>query len=231
MKRTLLFGIAIILMVFGGVGVAQTTRPDDSTYLAPGFSMRPSGGIDIGSIYAEVVQFGTDWKETEQHDVFKPDTGVGSGTITIAGAFPAPSGAFRLTEVISRGDGSLHGIKYEADMKSDTGVQCNELSVAFTLPVSAVGGKQIVIDGQPLLMPMEAAKKGESHLLTKKSVKEIEIPTPTGTLTITGNFNILVQDDREWGDQRYALRAFFSPGEGAIKQSKIEMKMAWKAAN
>jgi hypothetical protein len=227
MKQILWVAGAAVLLFLGGIGWAQTTQPGDSVDLAPGFKMRSSGGIDVGQLYAEVVQFGTDWKEIEEHDVFKPEVSSPDGnTHVVTGEFVTPSGTFHLTEHIAAGDGGIH---FSADVSSEKDIACNELSVALTLPVAAVGGKQIFIDGQALAMPMEPAKKGESHLLEKENVQKIEIPTPDGTLTITGNFAALVQDDREWGDQRYAARLQFSPSKGNIKESKIELKMEWKA--
>jgi hypothetical protein len=218
----------LILSVFAGLAPAQQTQPSDAVDLAPGFKMRPSGGIDIGDIYAEVVQFGADWKETEEHDVFNPSVATpDANSHVVTGVFTCPAGPLNLTEHISPIDG---GIGFSADVSSATGLQCNELSVAFTLPVATVGGKQILIDDQPLTMPLEPAKKGEAHLFDKENVHQIAIPTPAGTLTLTGNFTVLVQDDREWGDKRYALRVQFSPGLGVIKESKIEMQMKWKPA-
>jgi hypothetical protein len=230
MAHSTLMAAGLTLLVFIGGAVGQETQPSDAVDLAPGFKMRSSGGIDIGSLYAEVVQFGTDWKETEEHDVFKPDISAPDANSHVAtGDFATPSGTFNLTEHVATIDG---GISFSAEMKSDKEVQTNELSFGFQLPVASVGGKQIVIDGQPLTMPMEAAKKGEAHLFgsIKDRVQEIDIPTPTGTLTLTGNFTILVQDDREWGDARYALRLQFMPGSGAVTESKIDLQMKWAPA-
>jgi len=223
MKQGILIFSAITLLLSIPIGWTQQTQPSDSVDLAPGFRMRPTGGIDIGDIYAEVVQFGTDWKETEEHDVFKPNISTPDlSSHVVTGVFTSPSGSFNLTEHLTAIDG---GIDFSATVKSEMDLPTNELSVAFTLPVSMVGGKQITVDGQPLTMPLEPAKKGEAHLFEKENVRQIDIPTPAGALTLTGNFSVLVQDDREWGDKRYALRARFSPGAGAIKESKIEIQM------
>jgi hypothetical protein len=228
MTRSMLIAAMLTLSVFAGGAPGQQTQPSDAVDLAPGFTMRPTGGIDIGGIYAEVVQFGADWKETEEHDVFNPSVSMPDANSHVAtGVFTCPAGPLNLTEHISAIDG---GISFSAVISAATELQCNELSVAFALPVATVGGKQILIDGQPLTMPLEPAKKGEAHLFDKENVRQIDIPTSAGTLTITGDFTVLVQDDREWGDKRYALRAQFSPGLGAIKESKIEMQMKWKAA-
>ena len=60
------------------------------------------------------------------------------------------------------------------------------MSMAFSLPVAIFGGKQITIDGQPLAMPQQPAQKGQPQIMEKKGVREIDLPTPAGTLAISG---------------------------------------------
>jgi hypothetical protein len=228
MKRAFLIVIAVFLLPFSTGAIAQTTQPANSVDLASGFKLRPTGGIDIGDIYAEVVYFDADWQETEEHDVFQPQIQSPDAKSHVAtGAFAVPKGSFTLTEHITAIDG---GIRFTADVAADKEIQCNELSLALNLPVSLVGGKKITVDGEAVNMPMEPAKQGEAHIFDKEGAKQIDIPTATGTLTLSGNFSILIQDDREWGDARYGLRLQFSPGSGPIKASKIEVKMTSKTA-
>ena len=225
MKQGIVVVCAMVFLLSVPTGRAQQTQPSDSINLANGFTMRPTGGIDVGELYAEVVEFGTDWKETEEHDVFNPDvTTPDTNTHVATGDFKTPGGTFTLTEHITAIDG---GISFTADVKSDTEIQANELSLGIQLPVTAVGGKQITIDGEAVTMPMEPAKKGAAQFFDKEDAHEIDIPTPTGTLTVTGKFTMIVQDDREWGDNRYAVRMQFTPGTGAIKESKIDVQMKW----
>lgn len=219
---------AVTLLASVSLCHGQSTQPNDAVDLAPGFSMRSTGGIDVGGIYCEVVQFGSDWKETEEHDVFNPTmSSPDANTHVASGAFATPSGSFNLTEKVSTADGGIH---FAANLSSDKEVQCNELSMAFNLPVALVGGKEVTVDGEQVTLPMEPAKKGEAHLYDKEIAHQIDIPTAAGTLTITGEFQVLLQDDREWGDPRYGLRLQFSPGDGGIKDSKFEMGMKWVPA-
>jgi|SRR5580700_4221030 hypothetical protein len=224
-----LVGLILILIA---TAWAQQAPPADDVDIAPGFKLRTTGGLDIGGIYAEVVQFDPDWTETEQHDIFHPDKAAGSttqpGVFNLTGKFPLKSNSFTLAERISPIDG---GIDYSATMRADKDlISTNELSVALSLPVAIFGGKQITVDQQAVDMPMAAAPKGEPHIFDSQDVHEIDLHTASGTLVITGDFDILVQDDREWGDQRYGLRIHFSPSDGDIKQSTIELKMKWKPA-
>jgi hypothetical protein len=224
-------GIILLMLAAGTSGLAQT-QPSDDTDLATGFKLRTTGGVDIGdSIYAEVVQFDENWKEVEEHDIYHPDVEAPTSQPSsklLTGDFPVSSGTFKLTEQIDPTDSGIH---FTATMANDKGLATNEMSVALNLPVSVFGGKQIMVDGEAVPMPAAPAPKGDPHIFDKEDAKQIDLPTPSGTLTIIGdNMSILVQDDREWGDQRYGLRIHFTPGDGQITSSKIDLQMKWKAA-
>jgi hypothetical protein len=227
MKRgsALLPGIALLILTAAGCANTHLTK---NVLLTPGFSLRPTGGIDIGGLYLEVVHFNPSWTDTEEHDIFKPTvqrpTAADPHLYILTGPFPTPGGTFTLTERINAVDGQ---VGFAAEMTSDKPIATNELSIAFNLPVQTFGAKQITIDQQPITMPTAPATKDQPTILEQPSVHKIELPTPDGTLQITGDLNILVQDDRPWGDQRYALRLHFSPDKGQITQSKIAFEMKW----
>ena len=224
--------VALIILLFVTPARPQQAAPSGDLDIAPGFKLRPSGGLDIGPIYAEIVHFDPDWTDTEQHDVYHPEKFPASttqpGAITLTGKFPLKSDYFTLTERIVPAD---NGIDYSAIMSADKNlITTNELSLAFSLPVATFGGKQITIDHQPQDLPLAPAAKDGARLFEKEDANEIDLPISGGTLVITGDFDILLQDDRQWGDQRYALRIHFTPGDGDIKQSTIDLKMKWKTA-
>jgi hypothetical protein len=206
------------------------TQPSDDTDLASGFKIRTTGGLDISNMYMEVVQFDANWKETEEHDIFKPaaqTTADQPNAKVLTGDFPTPGGTFQLTERLEPNDSGVH---FSAVMSSDKEIQTNEMSVAFNLPSAIFADKPIVIDGMELNMPAAPATKGHPQIVVKQDAREVDLPTPSGILIITGHLNVQVQDDREWGDPRYALRLHFSPSDGHIKQSKIDLQFQWKPA-
>lgn len=225
---------ASIVLMFTAVALAQDTQPSPAIDIAPGINITDMGMMHIGPMTAEVYQFDDKWLIAEQHDIFKPDAASPASTQpsshVISGVFvrPAPATPFNLTERLdTAADGS---VTFSATVTSDTEMPTNELSVAFSLPTSVFAGKQITLDNQPFTFPPDPAKKGEAALIANPSVQEIDVPSPTGTLVITGNINVAIQDDRQWGDQRYAMRLHFSPDSGPIKESKIQFQMAWKPA-
>jgi len=230
MKHGCKIACGLIVIILSATSWAQQ-QPSDAVEVAPGFKLGANGAIEIGDISAEVGHFDGDWTVSEQHDVFKasapnpPATQPSSHVVT--GVFVSASGPFNLTD---RMEAAGDGVHFSADMASDKPVETNELHMSFSLPVKSVGGKKAMIDGEPTLLPSEPAKQGEAQLISKDNVHKIEIPTATGTLIITGNLNMLLQDDREWNDDRFSLRLNFSPASGQIKESKIEFQMEWKPA-
>jgi len=223
MKHGYTTAAGMILLLAGAVASGQALG--GSTEIVSGFSVRPNGILDIGDITAEVYHFNAAWTITEQHDVFKPEDqspATQPSVRVLSGAFPTASGPSTLTETFAPAD---TGISYTATLSSDKPLDTNELSVSFSLPVKSFAGKQIVVDGTPVALPTDPAKKGEPRILDKDGAQKIELPTAAGTLAITGNFSFLLQDDREYGDQRYALRLHFTPGDGQITQSKIEFQI------
>jgi hypothetical protein len=231
MKHGYKLACGIILLMLGAGALAQT-QPSDDTDLAPGIKLRTTGGIDIGDdMYAEIVHFDDNWKETDEHDAFQPTAqppATQPSSKLLTGDFVTPGGTFKLTEQIDSNDTGIH---FTATMASDKELATKELCVALDLPVATFGGKQITVDQQAVSLPADPPAKGSSQLLGKDDAKEIDCPTPAGTLTITGDdLNVFVQDNREWGDQRYGVRIRFTPANGQITSSKIDLQMTWKPA-
>lgn len=232
MKHTRKFAPAALLLILTALAPAQTQPAADSIDLIPGITLRPDGVIDIGDAFAEVNYYDIKWTIAQQHDRFEPAAPQTNAPTTdpgvhlITGVLTTAQGPANLTERVSVNDGAVN---YSATLNSDKELATNELSVAFILPTKSFAGKQVLIDQQPLTLPEAPAAKGQAEFTNKDAAKEIELPTPNGTLLITGNFKVLVQDDREWGDPRYSMRLYFTPGSGQIKQSQIDLQLKWKA--
>jgi hypothetical protein len=221
----------IVLMVLGAIASAQTAQPSASVEISPGFKLRPVGVIDIGDAFAEVNYYDAKWTIAQQHDKFVPGEAAPAtqpSVHEISGVLTTAAGPAKYSERVEAIEG---GIKYSAVFSSEKPLDTNELSMAFILPLDTFGGKQIVVDAQPQKLSKDAPAKGLAMILQKDDAQEVDVPTPRGTLAITGDFKFLIQDDREWGDPRYSMRLFFTPGSGQIKESKIELMMKWKPAN
>lgn len=227
--RLAIAAVAVVsLSVTAPVGSGQ--EPVGARVIAPGFSVRPDGVLDIGPLYAEVNHYDASWALAQQHDRFRRDPTPpppaarrgAARTEVIGGVLTTARGPARLVERVERAAGGIH---YSAVFTSAKPVPTNELAMAFLLPLSAFGGKTIRVDGQALVLPAAPRPKGQAHILTRNDVREVVLPMPTGALIVTGHFNFLVQDDREWGDARYSMRLHFSPASGPISTSRIDLRM------
>jgi hypothetical protein len=231
MRRAIVFGLGLLLSFAASAARAQDAG--DAVDIAPGFKLSPTGQLVIGPITAEIAHFDTSWSVTEQHDAFEPSPAVGVAPTTqptthiINGTFTTAAGPFHLTEHV---DVIKDGLAFSAEVKSDKEVPTNALYVGLTLPTDSFSGKQLNVDGEAVALPAAPAKPGNSGLFDRDDIQKIELSLPGGTLTITGDLNIHVQDDREWDNQQYSLRLQFSPASGQLKQSKIEFQMHWKPA-
>jgi hypothetical protein len=218
---------AVVLLIVGAGGCAQT-RPSDAFEIAPGFSMRQNGVIDIGDVYLEVNYYDSKWTIAQQHDRFalaENADKAADGAHVISGVLTTAAGPANFTEHVKA---STNGVNYAATFASEKALETNELSMAFILPLASFGGKEILFDQTAVGLSKTAPAKGAAKFFEKDGIHRIELPTESGKLIITGNFYVLLQDDREWGDPRYSLRLYFTPGSGEVTQSKIELQMEMK---
>jgi hypothetical protein len=228
MKYGCKIAYGIIILVLSATVFAQDQQTD-AVDVAPGFKLGSNGAILIGEFSAEIGHFDGSWTISEQHDAFKPadknPPATQPSSHIISGVYTSAAGLFNLTEQM---DATGDGVHFLAHMTSDKEVDTNELYLSLSLPVKSFGGKRVMVDDQPTLLPSDPSKPGSAMLIAKDGVQKIEIPMPTGTLTIAGNLGLLLQDDREWDNDRYSLRLNFSPASGQLKDSKIEFQMNWK---
>ncbi|HEX8324908.1 MAG TPA: hypothetical protein VF595_13465 [Tepidisphaeraceae bacterium] len=223
MRRTT---FAALLLMTVAPALAQT-RPAEKTPISGEFTMRPTGVIDLGDVYIEVNYYDAKWVIAQQHDRFAPTTApmITASQMTIPGILTTPAGPAKYTQSITA---QPDGLNLSAEFVSDKPLDTNELSMTFILPVATFGGREMKIDGVAQPLPLTPATKGMPRIFDKDAVREIEVPTPQGTLVVSGQFKLLLNDDREWNDPRYSLRLYFTPGSGAITRSAVDLKLRLK---
>jgi hypothetical protein len=217
------------LVLVGATGAQQP-----HVQVAPGFQLRPDAVLEIGAVTAEVLYYDNAWLVTQQHDRFEPDSWTwspaGGGregsraarTRVVAGRLRTAHGPVALEERFQPVSG---GIRYLATLTAVRPLPTNELSLAFYLPLDQFAGKQLRVDGLAVSLPAAPRARGRAVIFSRSDAGVVELPMPTGTLVVTGRLRVLVQDDREWGDRRFALRLLFTPGSGSIRQSGIDLRL------
>lgn len=213
-------GLAVSL----ALASAASAQSTESTTMANGIQARPNGVVDVGVVTVEVTHFNTEWAINEQHDPkqFVPagDPQVSEGLFVLEGDLqtaPAPLHFVQRVETLDDG-----GVSYHATIHGDQPVETNVLAIAVTLLIPPYQGQTITIDGEPFQLPNEPAE--EAMLTTGQQVERIEVPVEGGTLVITGDLTLVIQDNRQW-DPEYVLRLYFDPAEGPITDSAIDFQM------
>lgn len=229
MQRT--SSLAAGLAIYAAIATLATAQqpPETKREIAPGFLLRPGGVIDIGDVYVEVNYYDAKWTIAQQHDRFAPSPATqpaaDAGASVISGTLTTTGGPATYTQRVSP---TADGVHLTASFVSDKPLETNELSMTFILPLASFGGKEMKVDGAAVPLPLTPAKKGEARIYGNEQVSTLELPTPKGTLVVTGKFKLLLNDDREWNDPRYSLRLSFTPGSGAITRSDIDLNLALK---
>ena len=228
--RITTLGGMVCLMLAAVVWSQDAAMPDDSD-VSTGIQLRSNGQLAIGPITAEIAHYADDWSETMQHDAYTPKASPATqpGAFVLDGPFALSSDTFNLTERITPDNGGIH---YVASVTSDKAVDTKELSLQLQLSTDDFGGKQVTIDQDEVKLPTDAQPKGQAQLAAKNGVHEIDIPVSNGTLMISssGGMDIYLQDNREWDDDHFGLRIHFSPVDGQIKSSALDLEMKVKPA-
>lgn len=95
-----------------------------------------------------------------------------------------------------------------------------DLGYTFGLPAETFAGKELLIDGVPLLLPPRYSKL---HLKTG-SVKSVTIPLEHGKLTISGNFKLKIQDMRKWNASFFNIY-FHIPFQPPFREAEFEFDL------
>jgi hypothetical protein len=224
--------IPVCVMLCGAlfcIAAFGDNQPASGDNTASEIKMNLVGALSAGGLSAEVGHFDDKWSLTQQHDAFQPSENAPPATQPssqiVSGKFATSAGVFTLTEQMDKTD---DGAKFSASVNSDKAIPTNQLYVSFALPSAAFGGKSIKIDDQDVALSAQPAQKGQAQIFASDSAKEISIPTAKGTLTISGDLYVYLQDDREWDDNRFSLRLMFWPNTGDIQNAKIEFSMKMK---
>ena len=174
------------------------------------FEFNSNGSFTLDGLAFEVVHFTPDWKRSSQSQT-KPGHGFpksGGGSWQSAVVMPAKNATLPFevsTELKNREAGEL-GVSYE--VKHPEGVATQEVSLQITLPLTVARGRSFELDGQTHEFPEEF---GETFLMRggKVARHSLTLPSESGTLTLSGVFGVLIQDQRTWDGDAYTVRLRF----------------------
>ena len=114
-------------------------------------------------------------------------------------------------------DGGL--FRYQARVSFSGPAELASLSLETRLPVAKYAGITLKIDGKPLMLPREMQK----GFLCRKRVAALEIPGRNGSVSLRGDFELHIQDDRVYNQPNYTIRIRLTPGYGKITSASLAL--------
>lgn len=113
------------------------------------------------------------------------------------------------------------GFRYQADVSFSEPAKFASLSLETRLPVSRYAGTSLKINGKPFELPLKVSKT-----IHRKRASVLEIPGKDGkAITFRGDFEIHIQDNRQYKLQNYTIRIRLNPGFGEITNASLDLKI------
>jgi len=107
-------------------------------------------------------------------------------------------------------------VVYSANFKADPPVETATLAMVMTL--AAEESHSITVDGQKIELPAEFK---EVKIVEGKKVSSFAFESDGRTITLEGDFTLLVQDDRKWNLKHFLVRIMTNPGNGKISNAAL----------
>jgi hypothetical protein len=114
------------------------------------------------------------------------------------------------------------GYQITSEVANPTGVECKMLAYQGTLNTYDFAGDSILLDGKPIVLPVEYSGKDTVAIQYAYSVS---VPTSAGDLVFKGGFDVLIVDARKYNDTKFFVRLMYNPSKGPITSSKFEAKV------
>ena len=113
------------------------------------------------------------------------------------------------------------GFSYQAEVSFSESAKFASLSLETRLPVSRYAGTSLKINGKPFELPLEVSKT-----IHRKRASVLEIPGKDGkAITFRGDFELHIQDNRQYKLQNYTIRIRLNPGFGEITNASLDLKI------
>ncbi len=213
--------LAALLCGSADLSAAETKLPDS-------FKIRPDGSFIAEDISFGITHYSDKWvpsmqsKHTVKSDAKNPLITNSSWTLNGKFQFASGKGA-DITETITAL--SSESINYSAKISSDEEIPTNELAFKISIGTDKYAGKNISIDGKTIPLPA-IFENDKMTIFSSKTVKNISIPVSNGKLSLDGEFQLMIQDDRKFKGESFSIRIKFNPASGAIKESSFSAKIS-----
>ena len=121
------------------------------------------------------------------------------------------------TTISATADGN-GGIAYSARFKAATPVETATLALVMIMPV---GEPYVLVDGKKVVLP----EKFEKLHVFNDRIHSLQFGSDGNTVTVEGDFTLLIQDDRQWDNQIYVFRLCPIPSSGKISSTAVDLRI------
>ncbi|AHF90103.1 hypothetical protein OPIT5_07565 [Opitutaceae bacterium TAV5] len=223
-----LLPLAIALgLAFSPAVPVHAQGPSAPAFPVAGLNLRPNGVFLFDGVEAVAGHFDRGWVNRIDQSQLRvapgfPKRAAGTwqvrGTLAVKDA-PVP---LTLTQRLGRIDARAFSAAYEVACEAKSGLPTSEVFLQFGIPLSIGAGKSVLIDGVAHPLPVAF---GQSHIFgdRQRIPRTLILPAATGTITITGTFSLLMQDQRQWKRDAYAVRINFPVTDEVLTRSALEV--------
>ena len=179
------------------------------------FNFSADGSFKVGNARFQVMTYDANWSPVTNSNWSQRQEKRDDGSRTVSAKLKV--GGTTGDVNVSIKTLAADQFRYSAEIDFPEKVKINGNFGALLIPAT---GTEIRVDGKTVKLP----EKFKDVTVFRDKCSKVEVPLAAGLeLTVTGKLSLQVQDNRKFDNQTFALRFCFSPTQGEIKNSSLEL--------
>ena len=178
-----------------------------------------NGNLQIGKLALRWSCYSLVWSDAVLgYDSFKAAPGFpryNSGEFETAGTW----NGFRFT--VTAAAVKEDTLTYSARFKANPPVETRTLALVMNLPADTPA-PGVLVDGRKIELP---ATFERIQLFGSRKVHCLQFELDGRTVTIEGDFTLLIQDDRKWRNNHFVFRLGADPVSGTLKEASLDLRL------
>lgn len=213
-------------------------EPDPGKFTVPevrDFRMNASGVFRVDGLGFEVIHFDDNWKKTLQKDLARvegyPRLDASANTWETRGTLaPGSTATLHLAQALTPLSPASFRAVWEASVDAPGGIPTREVSLQCDIPISRYLDRTFTLDGSDYRLPATLDK--QNIFAAPTGGHTLTLPTAGGSIVITGNYSVVLQDNRKWSTaaRTCTLRIRFSPQRSPLKKATLDVTFRYEPA-
>lgn len=174
------------------------------------------GNLQIGKLELNWTTYASDWSATTlKSSTFQGETNYprfSAGQFETAGKW----NGFNLHVASSA---TADTLQYSARFKADPPVESRTLALVMNLPADTPS-PGVLVDGKAVHLPKVFER---IQLFGSRKIRTLQLDLDGKTITVSGNYTLLIQDDRKWRNNYFVFRFSAHPGSGKLKEASLDL--------